>query len=74
MTELTTCEKTQGTETLKLLPSQKVLLIAGPAGSGKTSMGQRVAKVDGWYHLPEDRVWDELPREPHTARTDATVS
>lgn len=71
MTEESTREKTQSSETLKLSPNQKVLLIAGPAGSGKTSMGQRIAKVDGWYHLPEDRVWDELPREPHTARTDA---
>jgi hypothetical protein len=34
-------------------------------------MGRRVAEVAGWYHLPEDRVWDELPRQPHTARTDA---
>ncbi len=47
-----------------------VLLIAGPAGAGKTSMGRRVAESSGWYHLPEDRVWDELPREPHTPRTD----
>ena len=52
-------------------PNQRVLLIAGPAGSGKTSMGRRIAQIDGWYHLPEDRVWDELPRTPHTPRTDA---
>lgn len=56
---------------LALLPEQKVILIAGPAGSGKTSMGQRIGKEDGWFHLSEDRVWDELPRDPHTARTEA---
>jgi adenylate kinase family enzyme len=47
-----------------------VVLIAGPAGAGKTSMGRRVAEFSGWYHLPEDRVWDELPRQPHTPRTE----
>lgn len=58
-------------EKLALLPEQKVILIAGPAGSGKTSMGQRIEREDGWVHLSEDRVWDELPRDPHTARTEA---
>lgn len=62
--------KAAATEALWLLPSQKVLLIAGPAGSGKTTMGARIGRVDGWSHLSEDCVWDELPREPHTARTE----
>ena len=34
-------------------------------------MGRRIGSEDGWFHLSEDRVWDELPREPHTARTEA---
>ncbi len=55
---------------LTLSPNQKVLLIGGPAGSGKTSIAQRIAQLAGWYHLPEDRVWDELPRVPHTPRTE----
>jgi hypothetical protein len=58
------------TEALRLLPSQKVLLIAGPAGAGKTTMGAMIGRVDGWSHLSEDSVWNELPREPHTARTE----
>jgi hypothetical protein len=62
--------KAATTEALRLLPSQKVLLIAGPAGSGKTTMGARIGRVDGWSHISEDCVWNELPREPHTARTE----
>jgi adenylate kinase family enzyme len=58
-------------EKLVLSPEQTVILIAGPAGSGKTSMGRRIGSEDGWFHLSEDRVWDELPRDPHTARTEA---
>src|SRR5215216_2326798 len=58
------------TEALQLLPSQKVLLIAGPAGSGKSTMGARIGRIEGWSHLSEDCVWNELPREPHTARTE----
>lgn len=58
------------TEDFPLLPSQKVLLIAGPAGSGKTTMGERIGRVDGWTHISEDRVWNELPRDPHTMRTE----
>ena len=63
--------KAATTEALRLLPAQKVLLIAGPAGSGKTTMGARIGRVAGWRHLSEDCVWEELPREPHTARTEA---
>ena len=57
-------------EALRLLPAQKVLLIAGPAGSGKTTMGARIGRIDGWRHLSEDCMWNELPRDPHTARTE----
>jgi len=63
--------KAATTEALRLLPTQKVLLIAGPAGSGKTTMGTRIGRVAGWSHISEDSVWEELPREPHTARTEA---
>ncbi|MFN5062686.1 MAG: AAA family ATPase [Pseudomonadota bacterium] len=63
--------KVENEEKLVLSPEQKVILVAGPAGSGKTSMGRRIGSEDGWFHLSEDRVWDELPRDPHTARTEA---
>ena len=51
--------------------SQTVILIAGPAGAGKTSMGRRIATVPGWIHIPEDSIWDELPRDRHVARTES---
>jgi adenylate kinase family enzyme len=56
-------------QSLHLLPSQKVLLIAGPAGAGKTSLAQRVAAVPGWIHISEDRLWDEIKHPPHEARS-----
>jgi adenylate kinase family enzyme len=55
---------------LKLPREQKVILIAAPGGAGKTSTAARIAQVDSWTHISEDRVWDELPRDPHTPRTD----
>jgi hypothetical protein len=33
-------------------------------------MGARIGMVDGWSHISEDLVWGELPREPHTMRTE----
>lgn len=71
MAETSNHQKLTPEEKLALLPEQKVILIAGPAGAGKTSMGRRIGGNSGWFHLSEDRVWDELPREPHTARTEA---
>lgn len=70
MTHILLNENNVDSQPLTLAPHQMVLLIAGPAGAGKTSMGRRVAESSGWYHLPEDRVWDELPRQRHTPRTD----
>jgi hypothetical protein len=55
---------------LKMPTEQKVILIAAPAGAGKTSTAARIAQVESWTHISEDSVWDELPRDPHTARTD----
>ena len=49
----------------------KVILIAGPAGSGKTTMAKRIGTKPGWVALSEDEFWNRLPREPHTFRTDA---
>jgi adenylate kinase family enzyme len=71
MAEISIHQNSKTEEKLALSPEQKVILIAGPGGSGKTTMGQRIGKEDGWVHLSEDRVWDELPRDPHTARTEA---
>jgi hypothetical protein len=70
MTQCLDISKAATTEALRLLPAQTVLLIAGPAGSGKTTMGARIGRVAGWRHISEDRVWEELPRAPHTARTE----
>lgn len=71
MAEMSSDTKLATEKQLTLSPGQKVILIAGPAGSGKTSMGQRIGKEEGWFHLSEDRVWDELTRDPHTPRTEA---
>jgi adenylate kinase family enzyme len=50
--------------------SPNVILIAGPAGAGKTTMAKRIGNEPGWVALSEDEFWDRLPREPHTFRTD----
>ena len=47
-----------------------VILIAGPAGAGKTTMAKRIGNEPGWVALSEDEFWNRLPREPHTFRTD----
>lgn len=46
-----------------------VILLIGPAGSGKTSLGRRIAEVDGWVHICEDDVWSEIGHPPHELRT-----
>lgn len=48
-----------------------VLLIAGPAGAGKTSMAALIGGKSGWVALSEDEFWGRLPRDPHLLRTDA---
>ena len=35
----------------------KVLLIAGPAGVGKTTTAQRIAQNAGWVLISEDDAW-----------------
>jgi adenylate kinase family enzyme len=50
--------------------SPNVIIIAGPAGAGKTTMAKRIGNEPGWVALSEDEFWDRLPREPHTFRTD----
>ena len=49
--------------------SPSVILIAGPAGAGKTTMAKRIGNEPGWVALSEDEFWNRLPREPHTFRT-----
>lgn len=35
----------------------QVLLITGPAGSGKTTLAQKVAEKLGWRYVSEDEYW-----------------
>jgi gluconate kinase len=35
----------------------RALLITGPAGSGKSTLGQRVASGLGWKYISEDEYW-----------------
>ncbi|MEY3990728.1 MAG: hypothetical protein RI985_1809 [Chloroflexota bacterium] len=48
-----------------------VILIAGPAGAGKTTMATLIGNKPGWVALSEDAFWARLPRDPHLLRTDA---
>jgi adenylate kinase family enzyme len=48
-----------------------VILIAGPAGAGKTTMATLIGSKPGWVALSEDAFWARLPRDPHLLRTDA---
>jgi adenylate kinase family enzyme len=48
-----------------------VILIAGPAGAGKTTMATLIGTKPGWVSLSEDAFWGRLPRDPHLLRTDA---
>jgi adenylate kinase family enzyme len=48
-----------------------VILIAGPAGAGKSSMATLIGTKPGWVALSEDEFWGRLPRDPHLLRTDA---
>lgn len=57
--------------TLQLAPHQLVLLIAGPAGSGKSSAAAKCAAHSGWVHISEDDVWNEIGHPPEELRTDA---
>lgn len=55
---------------LHLKPFQMVLLIAGPAGSGKTSVAQKIGAAEGWAYISEDDVWNEIGHAPHQLRQD----
>jgi len=48
-----------------------VILLVGPAGSGKTTLGSRIAENKGWVHISEDNIWNEIGHPPHALRTDA---
>jgi predicted kinase len=48
-----------------------VILLVGPAGSGKTSLAPLIAKNDSWVHISEDDIWNEIGHPPHALRTDA---
>lgn len=38
----------------------KVILITGPAGSGKTSLAERIAQNENWVLVSEDIHWGEI--------------
>lgn len=40
--------------------SGKVILISGPAGSGKTTMASLIAQHDTWIMISEDDAWAKL--------------
>ena len=46
-----------------------VILLTGPSGSGKSSLGERIARNRGWVHISEDDLWvphghSDRPRTP----------
>lgn len=51
--------------------SARVILIAGPAGAGKTTLATLIGQQPSWTMLSEDSYWGRLPRDPHLLRTDA---
>lgn len=40
----------------------KVILITGPAGSGKTRLAERIAQNENWIHVSEDDHWVEIKK------------
>lgn len=56
----------------------KVILIAGPAGVGKTTTAQRIARNAGWVLISEDEAWVTIKaghpaEEPRTREEEAIV-
>ena len=44
------------------MKDSKVILITGPAGSGKTSLAERIAQNENWIHVSEDLHWVEIKK------------
>src|SRR3954452_21692007 len=47
-----------------------VILLTGPAGSGKTTLAARIAQNYGWIHVSEDDLWGEIGHPSHEPRHD----
>lgn len=45
------------------LTDGKVILITGPAGSGKTSLTERIVQNEDWVHVSEDVHWVEIKKD-----------
>ncbi len=44
------------------MKKNSVILITGPAGSGKTSLAERIAQNENWIHVSEDIHWVEIKK------------
>ena len=44
------------------LKDRKAILITGPAGSGKSSLAERIAQNKNWIHVSEDVYWVEIKK------------
>jgi adenylate kinase family enzyme len=55
-----------------MLKDGKVILITGPAGSGKTSLAKRIAQNENWVHVSEDLHWVEI-KKGHPAEEGRTL-